>query len=107
MVQQPARCDQKFFILGLHPDKYHASNKDIAVLNLCLLLAKIVISLSWKETSKPKFSTRIRELSMTLPLQKMTYITYHIQYYYYYCLNFVIFKMSDMLDNNLCDSIFF
>lgn len=46
--------DPKLFILGLYPDRHHMSRKIITALDLCLLLAKRVIALSWRSTSKPK-----------------------------------------------------
>lgn len=50
------------------------SKKIITALDLCLLLAKRVIALSWRSTSKPKFTHWIKEMSTTLPMEKITYI---------------------------------
>lgn len=66
--------DPKLFILGLYPDGHLMSRKVITALDLCLLLAKRVIALSWRKTSKPKYINWIKELSTTLPMEKITYI---------------------------------
>ncbi len=62
----------KLFILGLNPDKYQTI-KVIIPLNLCLQFAKTVVSLSGKQSSQPKFIDWIKELSLTLPLEKITH----------------------------------
>ena len=50
------------------------SRKIITALDLCLLLAKRVIALSWRSTSKPKLINWVKEISKTLPMEKITYI---------------------------------
>lgn len=65
--------DPKLFILGIYPDGHRMSRKIITAIDLCLLLAKRVIALSWKSTSKPKFINWIKEISTTLPMEKITY----------------------------------
>ena len=40
----------------------------------CLVQAKRVIALTWKSPNKPSISQWFRELSLCLPLEKITYI---------------------------------
>ena len=43
-------------------------------IDICILQAKRVIALSWKSPDKPSISQWFRELSLCLPLEKITYI---------------------------------
>ena len=64
----------KPFLLGLYPEKYNIRKGHRIFLEIGILLAKIIIALSWKKVGMPSLNKWISELSTTLPLEKITYI---------------------------------
>ena len=65
--------DPKLFLLGLYPVGQKIKNCEITFLDLGFLQAKRVIVLSWKKTGKPSIAQWFRELSLCLPLERITY----------------------------------
>ena len=45
--------DAKFCILGIYPDQFVPSLKAVPLINICLLQARRVIALRWKNTDGP------------------------------------------------------
>lgn len=66
--------EPKLFILGLYPNGHGIQKSEQIFLDLCLLQAKRLIALSWKNISRPRISQWLREMARTLPLEKITYI---------------------------------
>ncbi len=68
------------FILGLYPDNLKTKKSPRIFVDLSLLIAKRVIALSWKNTRRPRVNRWLSELSITLPLEKITYTLKHQQH---------------------------
>ena len=66
--------EPKFFLLGLYPVGHKFKRTEIKFIDICLLQAKRVIALSWKSPDKPSIAHWFRELSLCLPIEKITYI---------------------------------
>ena len=64
----------KLFILGISPNYPIVQNKKKAQINICLLNAKRLIALSWKNVNKPHLGQWLREMSSCLSMEKITYI---------------------------------
>lgn len=68
------KVEPKMFLLGLYPDGHNLQLYEQIFINICLLQAKRVIALTWKKLGKPSVAQWFRELSLCLPLEKITYI---------------------------------
>lgn len=68
------------FMLGLYPDNLKIKKYQRIFVDLSVLMAKIVIALSWKNIRSPSVSRWLSELSTTLPLEKITYTIKHQQH---------------------------
>ncbi len=66
--------EAKICLLHTYPDDFPASIKKQKLINFCLLQAKRVIALKWKDTMGPSSSQWIKEMSCSLALEKLTYI---------------------------------
>ena len=65
--------EPKFFLLGLYPDGHRLKRSEIMFIDICLLQAKRIIALSWKSLDKPSIVLWFKELSLCLPLERITY----------------------------------
>ncbi len=65
--------EPKFFLLGLYPKGHNINHHEQIFLNICLLQAKRMITLRWKKMGKPSITQWFKELSLCLPLEKITY----------------------------------
>lgn len=64
----PALC-----ILNLYPKDCRLSSKKKKITDLCLVQARRVISLCWKDVKSPSVGRWLKELSACLVLDKLTY----------------------------------
>ena len=65
--------DPKFFLLGIYPFGHKITRHQQILLDMGLLQAKRIIALSWKKEGKPSISKWFKELTLCLPLEKITY----------------------------------
>ena len=65
--------DPKLFLLGLYPTGHKIKRSEQIFLDFGLLQAKRVIALSWKSIRKPSISQWFKELTTSLPLERITY----------------------------------
>lgn len=70
----------QLFILGIYPGNLKIRKNHRTFVDLSILLAKRVIALAWKDTSRPNVSRWLAELSIVLPLEKITYTIKHKQH---------------------------
>ena len=63
-----------FFILGLYPKNHKYTKSEQVMVDICLLHAKKSIALFWKKSSRPSFTHWVRQMLITFPLEKITYI---------------------------------
>lgn len=64
----------KLFILGIYPTTPIIQTKKKALINMCLLQAKRLIALSWKNLNGPHIGQWLRGMSSCLSMEKITYI---------------------------------
>ena len=67
------KLDPKLFLLGLYPPGHRIKRSEIIFLDLGLLQAKRTIALSWKKMGKPSIGHWFKELTVCLPLERITY----------------------------------
>lgn len=77
IISKPIPVSPKFCILGLYPENLSLKSHEIKLINLCLVHSKRLISVYWKNTSCPPISHWLRELSLCLALEKLTYSIKH------------------------------
>ena len=65
----------KIFILGSYPPSPHINNKVKPLIDMCLLQAKRMIALNWKNTTRPSIGQWLREMSSALIMERITYMT--------------------------------
>ena len=63
-----------FFLLGIYPRDHTFKRSTRRFIDIGLLLAKRVIAMSWKSLYKPSIKKWIQEMTMYLPLERITYI---------------------------------
>lgn len=61
-------------ILNLYPKDCMLNNKEKKITDLCLVQARRLISLCWKDVQSPTIGRWLKELSACLVLEKLTYI---------------------------------
>lgn len=66
-TDNPALC-----ILNLHPKDCMLNRKERKITDLCLVQARRLISLCWKEVKSPSVGHWLKELSACLILEKLT-----------------------------------
>ena len=66
--------DPKLCILGIEPVNHTVTRQQQSFLDIGFLLDKRAIALLWKNAVKPTARKWILELSITLPLEKITYL---------------------------------
>ena len=66
--------EPRFFLLGLYPDGHKIKRSEQMFIDICLLQAKRIIALTWKRPGKPSIAQWFRELSLCLPLEKITWM---------------------------------
>jgi len=64
----PALC-----ILNLYPKDCMLNHKERKITDLCLVQARRLISLCWKDVKSPSIGRWLKELSTCLILEKLTY----------------------------------
>lgn len=64
----------KMCLLHIDPEDFPANTKKRKLINFCLLQAKRVIALTWKDTQRPGSRQWVKEMSCSLALEKLTYI---------------------------------
>ena len=65
--------EPKFFLLGLYPTGHNISRDGKIFINMGILQAKRAIALTWKNIGKPSVTQWFKEMSLCLPLEKITY----------------------------------
>ena len=73
MVSVQLPLHPKIFILGLYPPNLHIDNKAKPLIDMCLLQAKRQIALNWKNTIRPNIGQWLREMSLSLSMERITY----------------------------------
>lgn len=68
------KLEPKMFLLGLYPDGHNIQRYEHVFIDIRLLQAKRAIALTWKKLGKSSIAQWFRELSLCLPLEKITYI---------------------------------
>lgn len=63
-----------FFILGLYPKNPKYTKGEQVMIDTCLLHAKKSIALFWKKSSRPSITYWVKQMLITFPLEKITYI---------------------------------
>lgn len=66
--------EAKICLLHIYPENFSVTVKKRKLINFCLLQAKRVIALKWKEMQGPTLGQWITELSSNLALEKLTYM---------------------------------
>lgn len=64
----------KLCLLHMFPDSFKCDSKKRKLVNFCLLQAKYVIALKWKDTERPGVNQWIRLMTSNLALEKLTYM---------------------------------
>ena len=64
----------KFLILGLYPVDSTLQQKYIRFIDSCILQAKRVVALNWKNVDGPKISMWVNEIASNMSMEKITYI---------------------------------
>lgn len=64
----------KMCLLHIYPEDFLANTKKHKLINFCLLQAKRVIALTWKDTQRPDSRQWVKKMSCSLALEKLTYI---------------------------------
>ena len=63
-----------FFILGLYPKNPKYTKVEQVMIDTCLLHAKKSIALFWKKSSRTTITYWVKQMLITFPLEKITYI---------------------------------
>lgn len=71
-IQVP--CSAKLCILGIYPDNFFVNNRHKTLINFGLLQARRMVALSWKETEISSAQSWLREMSLCVTLEKLTYV---------------------------------
>ena len=66
--------EAKICLLHIYPENFPVTVKKRKLINFCLLQAKRVIALKWKEIQRPTVGQWITEMSSNLALEKLTYM---------------------------------
>jgi len=66
--------EAKFCILAIYPNHFVPSRKTAPLINLCMLQARRVIALRWKNMDSPTTAMWLRNLASCLALEKLTYV---------------------------------
>lgn len=66
--------DSKLCILHIFPNGFKCTANKRKLVNFCLLQAKLVIALKWKDTERPGVNQCINLMSSNLALEKLTYV---------------------------------
>lgn len=64
----------KGLYFGDAPGYSKSTEKQTSLLDMCLLQARRLIALSWKNTTRPQIGQWLREMSCCLSMEKITYI---------------------------------
>lgn len=74
LIECKMPLDGKLCILHIFPNSFKCNTKNKKLVNFCLVQAKYVIALKWKDTEKPGVKQWIKLMSSNLALEKLTYI---------------------------------
>lgn len=72
LIEKDIPFDAKICLLHVYPENFPVTVKKRKLIHFCLLQAKHVIALKWKEIQGPTLSQWITELSSNLALEKLT-----------------------------------
>ena len=70
------KLEPKMFRLGLYPDGHNIQRYEHVFIDICLLQAKRVIALTWKQLGKPSIAKWFRKLSLPLEPRTTTYLNF-------------------------------
>lgn len=74
LTESVVPIDAKMCLLHIYPEDFPVNTKKCKLLTFCLMQAKRVIALTWKDTQRPKSRQWVKEMSCSLALEKLTYI---------------------------------
>lgn len=66
--------DPRFFLLGIYPTTPQLQSKEARLVDMCILQAKRIISLNWKNVDGPRIGRWIKEMATNMTMEKITYI---------------------------------
>lgn len=66
--------DPKLFILGIYPISPLLQSKEVRFIEMCILQAKRIIALNWKNINEPRIGKWIKEMASNMSMEKITYI---------------------------------
>lgn len=66
--------DPKLFFLGIYPTIPHLQSKESRFVDMCILQAKRIISLNWKDVDAARIGRWMKEMASNMTLEKITYI---------------------------------
>uniref|UniRef100_A0A3B3YM34 Reverse transcriptase domain-containing protein n=1 Tax=Poecilia mexicana TaxID=48701 RepID=A0A3B3YM34_9TELE len=75
LIEQDVPMDSKLCLLHIFPDGFKGPTKRQKLVTFCLLQAKHLIALKWRNTERPKINEWIKLLSNNLAMEKLTYLT--------------------------------
>ena len=73
MTLNPIPVCPELCILNLYPEDCVLNSKEKKMTDLCLVQARRLISLCWKDVKSPTIGRWLKELSTSLVLEKLTY----------------------------------
>lgn len=74
IVSKKLPLDPKLFILGIYPTNPYLQSKESRFIDMCILQAKRIIALNWKNVDGPRIGMWIKEMASNMSMEKITYI---------------------------------
>lgn len=74
IITKTLPLDPSFIILGLYPKHIRFTKNEQYFIDICLLQAKKLIALHWKNIRRPSIGQWIKQMLATLPLERVTYL---------------------------------
>lgn len=74
IISKDLPLEPSFIILGLYPKHTGYTKSEKLFIDICLLQAKMLIALHWKNIRRPSIGQWVKQMLATLPLERITYL---------------------------------
>ncbi len=63
--------DPQLFLLGIYPTIPHSQSKESRFVDMCILQAKHIISLNWKNVYRPRIGRPIKDMASNMTMERL------------------------------------
>lgn len=74
IISKQITLDPKLFLMALYPEKHSYSKTECTYIDFSSLSAKKCITLAWKNVNRPSTTEWLKQMTSSLPLERITYI---------------------------------